>query len=103
MTNAQPPRRTYRRRFPQTLSVLIEPVAEGGFVASVRELPGCVTQADSHWELVEMVNDAVRTWLEIPRRSAERLPFYVPPAPFIEDPIAPEGEQVRLFSRLVDA
>lgn len=35
-----------------------------GWVARVRELPGCITQADTFAELGEMIEDAKRAWIE---------------------------------------
>lgn len=37
---------------------------ETAYVARVVELPGCITQADSFEELEEMVQDAMRAWIE---------------------------------------
>ena len=34
------------------------------YVARVVELPGCLTQADSFEELEEMIQDAMRAWIE---------------------------------------
>jgi predicted RNase H-like HicB family nuclease len=39
----------------------------GGYWASVKELPGCITQAETLAELREMVTDAIRLYLS-PRR-----------------------------------
>lgn len=36
-----------------------------GWVAKVKELPGCITQADSFEELEEMIFDALRSWIEV--------------------------------------
>lgn len=36
-----------------------------GWVAHVRELRGCITQGDTFEELGEMIQDAMRGWLEI--------------------------------------
>ena len=36
-----------------------------GWVAKVKELPGCITQADSFEELEEMIYDAMRSWIEV--------------------------------------
>lgn len=37
---------------------------ELAYVARVVELPGCLTQADTFEELEEMVQDAMRAWIE---------------------------------------
>ena len=38
--------------------------AEGGYVASYPDLPGCLTYADTLAELADMAEDAKRVWLE---------------------------------------
>ena len=35
----------------------------GGYVAKVNELPGCITQAESLPELLDMIEDAKRSWI----------------------------------------
>jgi|GEM_PF-578427 len=50
---------------PYTIEVLQDKNTENpGWVARVVELPGCLTQADTFAELEEMVQDAMRAWLE---------------------------------------
>jgi predicted RNase H-like HicB family nuclease len=44
---------------------------DGWFIVSSPELPGLVTQARSQEELVAMVNDAVLTYFDVPRREAD--------------------------------
>ncbi|MFH1545629.1 MAG: type II toxin-antitoxin system HicB family antitoxin [archaeon] len=44
--------------------VLIERDEDGVYVASVPELPGCYTQADSLDELVKNVKEAIEAYLE---------------------------------------
>ena len=44
--------------------VEIIPADEGGYVASVPELPGCITQAETFTEIAEMIQDAKKCWLE---------------------------------------
>ncbi|MBX3000669.1 MAG: type II toxin-antitoxin system HicB family antitoxin [Caldilineaceae bacterium] len=36
-----------------------------GWFARVLELPGCMTQADTFDELDEMIEDAMRSWIEV--------------------------------------
>ncbi|MEK7651938.1 MAG: type II toxin-antitoxin system HicB family antitoxin [Patescibacteria group bacterium] len=44
---------------------------DGWFVASVPELPGLITQAQTQHELLDMVNDAVLTYFDVPKRQAD--------------------------------
>jgi antitoxin HicB len=48
-------------RYPITLY----PAEEGGFVAEIRDLPGCLTQAETATEVFELIEDAKRGWLAL--------------------------------------
>lgn len=63
---------------PRNIAVEIHRADEGGFWARVKNVPGCVTQAENFLELVEMINDAVFTYFEVPRKLRNGLGFYVP-------------------------
>jgi antitoxin HicB len=48
-------------------AVIIEPLAEedgGGFVATVPDLPGCMSDGDTREEAARNVEDAIASWLE---------------------------------------
>jgi antitoxin HicB len=47
---------------------------EGGYVARIRELPGCLTQADTWEELSQMIEDAKRLWLESALAHSDPIP-----------------------------
>lgn len=47
---------------------------DGGYVARVRELPGCITQADTWDELILMIEDAKRAWLESALAHHDSIP-----------------------------
>ena len=65
-------------KLPDSLEVEIKESKGGGFYAVVKNLPGCITQADSGQELYEMVNDAVYTYFQIPREYAPYVRSYIP-------------------------
>ncbi len=44
--------------------VEIIPAEEGGYVARIPELPGCITQAETFEEIAGMIQDAKKCWLE---------------------------------------
>ncbi|SFL43843.1 type II toxin-antitoxin system HicB family antitoxin [Pelosinus propionicus] len=46
-------------------TVIIQPSPEGGFVAKIRELPGCLSQGDTEEEALEMIQDAKMAWIDI--------------------------------------
>jgi predicted RNase H-like HicB family nuclease len=50
-------------RLPYTIEIIPDE-DEGGYVARIRELPGCLPQADTWEELSQMIEDAKRLWLE---------------------------------------
>ncbi len=65
-----------------TYPVLIQPLSEedgGGFLATVPDLPGCMSDGETPQEAVTNVQDAILTWIE----AAEDLGHPVPP-PSIE-------------------
>lgn len=45
-----------------------------GYVARVVELPGCLTQADNFAELEEMIQDAMRAWIETAIEDGQAIP-----------------------------
>jgi predicted RNase H-like HicB family nuclease len=69
----------FRQFFPKKINVRVGFCEEGGFYAEVVTFPGCITQAETFSELIEMVNDAVATVLEIPRKYLPHMPSYMPP------------------------
>ena len=61
-----------RSKFPAQISAKVSRSEDGGFVAEILSFPGCVTQGETLSELVEMVNDCVKTYLDVPQKR-ERL------------------------------
>ncbi|MFW6174339.1 MAG: type II toxin-antitoxin system HicA family toxin [Chloroflexota bacterium] len=47
---------------------------EGGYVAEFPDLPGCVTQADTLQELIEMAEDARVGWIETVYEDGQDIP-----------------------------
>jgi antitoxin HicB len=43
-------------------------------VARVVELPGCITQGDTFEELGEMIEDAMRGWIEVALEDGQEVP-----------------------------
>ncbi len=68
-----------RARLPQKLSVRILRSEDGGFCAEIATLPGCFTQANTFSELIDMLNDCIRTYFEIPEEYLTYMPTYLPP------------------------
>jgi antitoxin HicB len=49
-----------------------------GWFARVRELPGCMTQAEHFEELGTMVEDAMRAWIEVALEDGQPVPEPAP-------------------------
>lgn len=62
-------------RLPYTVEV-IRDESDGlpGYVARVVELPGCLTQGDDFQELGEMVEEAMRLWIETALEDGQTIP-----------------------------
>jgi antitoxin HicB len=52
--------------------VTVYPDAEGGFVAEIKDLPGCMTQAETIEELMGNINEARELWIETVYESGKR-------------------------------
>lgn len=68
----------YKNLLPKRLNVEIHKTREGDFWARIKELSHCYTQAENFPELIEMVNDAVFTHLEVPSKFRDKLGYYIP-------------------------
>ncbi|MBL8156366.1 MAG: type II toxin-antitoxin system HicB family antitoxin [Anaerolineae bacterium] len=56
---------------PYTIEVIPD---DDGFVARVKELSGCMTQADTWDEIWPMIEDAKRLWLESALAHGDAVP-----------------------------
>lgn len=68
----------YYLGLPYTIQLHRSP--EGGFVADVVELPGCISQGDTPAEAVEMVLDAMRSWITTALADGDPVPEPAPDA-----------------------
>jgi antitoxin HicB len=60
-----------------TYKVVIEPLSEedgGGFLATVPELPGCMSDGESRAEALVNVEDAIATWIHCARKMGRPIP-----------------------------
>ena len=58
----------------KTFTIRFERAEEGGYVVTVPELPGCVTEGDTFAEALEMVRDAMEGWLYVAARCGDPIP-----------------------------
>jgi antitoxin HicB len=65
---------------PYTLEIIPD-TEQGGWFIKVKELRGCMTQADTWDEVLPMVEEAKRLWLEVALEYGDVIPE---PAPVVE-------------------
>ena len=53
---------------------VIEAAREGGYVGYIPELRGCITQAETKTEIVEMLEDAKKCWMEAALEDGAAIP-----------------------------
>ena len=51
-----------------------EKAEEGGYVVSVPDLPGCISEGDTFEEALEMIKDAVSGWLVVAQQHGDPIP-----------------------------
>jgi len=62
----------YYLSLPYTIELAPEP--QGGWFVSIRELPGCMSQGDTPEEAIEMIQDAMRGWIEVSLEDGDTIP-----------------------------
>lgn len=53
---------------------VIEPAEEGGYVAYIPDLPGCITQGETKEEVIAMLDDAKHAWIECALEAGDVIP-----------------------------
>ncbi|MEZ5338671.1 MAG: type II toxin-antitoxin system HicB family antitoxin [bacterium] len=59
--------------------VIITPDEDGGFIAEVPELPGCLSQGDSRDEALKNIKDAIQGWIKVRLMRKEFSSATLPP------------------------
>jgi len=60
-----------------TYPVVISPLSDGdggGFVATVPDLPGCMSDGETPEEAIANVRDAIQMWIEAARDTGRDIP-----------------------------
>lgn len=57
--------------------VLIEQDEDGAFIASVPELPGCISQGNTRSEAIFNITDAIQGYLTSLKKHKEPIPPYI--------------------------
>jgi len=58
-------------------AVVVEPLSAedgGGFLATVPDLPGCMSDGDTEFEAIQNAQDAIQCWLEAARENHQPIP-----------------------------
>ena len=63
----------YYLNLPYTIE-LIPDLEEGGWVAQVKELPGCISAGETPNEAVEMIRSAMESWLVVAIEDGLQIP-----------------------------
>ncbi len=58
-----------------TSTVIFEKAKEGGYIAYVPALPGCMTQGETFEEANENIKDAISAYLEVLKEDGDEIPF----------------------------
>jgi antitoxin HicB len=62
-------------------AILIEPLSAedgGGFLASVPDLPGCMSDGETREEAARNVEDAIFCWMDAARKMGREIPAPTP-------------------------
>lgn len=55
-------------------SIVLTPSADGGWLAKIMELPGCMTFGDTQEEVLELIEDAKLTWIAHSLEMGDLIP-----------------------------
>lgn len=55
-------------------TVVFEPSDDGGYVASVPALPGCLSQGETFEESVKMIKDAISGYIAVLKDKGQEIP-----------------------------
>jgi len=55
--------------------ITLYPDVEGGYVAEIKDLPGCLTQGETLEETMNNINEARELWLETAYESDDEIPL----------------------------
>lgn len=56
-------------------SITIDPDPEGGYVAQIKDLPGCLTQGETLEETISNIKEARELWLETAYEADDEIPL----------------------------
>lgn len=79
MTTLKPKKQIEKQSLEYYLSleypVTVYPDADGGYVAEIKDLPGCLTQGETLEETMTNINEARELWLETVYENGDKIPL----------------------------
>jgi predicted RNase H-like HicB family nuclease len=63
-----------QRRKAMRYTVILEQEADGGYVASVPALPGCVSQGDDREDVLANIHEAIELYVEDCKEAGDPVP-----------------------------
>lgn len=67
----------YYLSLPYTLEIIPDP-EQGGWFVKIKELKGCMTQADQWEDILPMIEEAKMLWLEVMLETGKPIPEPTP-------------------------
>ncbi len=55
--------------------VILYPASEGGYVAQIKDLPGCLTQGETLDEAIANIQEARELWIETAYEAGDEIPL----------------------------
>jgi antitoxin HicB len=55
--------------------ITLYPDSEEGYVAEIKDLPGCITQGETAEETLSMIEDARKLWLQTAHKHGDAIPL----------------------------
>ena len=71
--------------FPSEISVTVWKSEDNGLVCEIKTFPGVFTQGENLFELVQMINDALYVYFDIPEKFIPYMPQYNPSVKMAHD------------------
>lgn len=55
-------------------TIIIKPAKDGGYIAYIKELPGCITQGETLQEISFLIEDAKESWILTALEDGDNIP-----------------------------
>ncbi|MBD2074754.1 type II toxin-antitoxin system HicB family antitoxin [Phormidium sp. FACHB-592] len=55
--------------------ITVYPEPEGGYVAMIKDLPGCITQGETPDEIMANIEEARQLWIETVYENGDEIPL----------------------------